>query len=153
MTFTEKEKTLLKDMKAQEELCVEKYTKAAECAHDPQLKQLFTEIGKEEQTHLQTITQIESGTVPAMKSSASGMSAGMTYQATYPAGDDSEEKKHDQYLCTDCLGTEKFASSVYNTDIFEFRDKKVRDTLNHIQKEEQEHGEKIYHYMSANGMY
>ena len=29
----------------------------------------------------------------------------------------------------------------------------MRDALNHIQKEEQEHGKKLYDYMSQNGMY
>ena len=32
-------------------------------------------------------------------------------------------------------------------------DKNVRQVLNHIQKEEQEHGEKIYNYMASHGMY
>ncbi|MEG2144480.1 MAG: spore coat protein, partial [Oscillospiraceae bacterium] len=41
----------------------------------------------------------------------------------------------------------------YDTSIFEFKNKNVRDTLNHIQKEEQEHGEKIYGFMAQNGMY
>ena len=29
----------------------------------------------------------------------------------------------------------------------------VRQTLNHIQKEEQEHGKLLYDYMKVNGMY
>jgi len=29
----------------------------------------------------------------------------------------------------------------------------MRDALNHIQKEEQEHGKMLYDYMSVNGMY
>jgi len=37
--------------------------------------------------------------------------------------------------------------------VFEFSDTAVRDALNHIQKEEQEHGDKIYKYMAQNGMY
>lgn len=56
-------------------------------------------------------------------------------------------------LCTDLLSTEKHVSSVYNICVFEFRDTNIRDTLNHIQKEEQQHGEQIYNYMSQNGMY
>ena len=43
--------------------------------------------------------------------------------------------------------------STYDTTIFEFRDANARQVLNHIQKEEQEHGEKIYNYMSQHGMY
>jgi hypothetical protein len=65
----------------------------------------------------------------------------------------SEGFKYDKYICSDALSTEKHVSSTYNTGIFEFKDVSVRNILNHIQKEEQEHGEKIYSYMSMNGMY
>ncbi|HBM76400.1 MAG TPA: spore coat protein, partial [Clostridiaceae bacterium] len=34
-----------------------------------------------------------------------------------------------------------------------FRDPNMRQALNHIQKEEQEHGEAIYNYMESKGMY
>ncbi|WP_338659685.1 spore coat protein [Paraclostridium sordellii] len=44
-------------------------------------------------------------------------------------------------------------SSTYNTAIFEFKNKEIRQVLNHIQKEEQEHGEKIYNYMNQHNMY
>ena len=47
---------------------------------------------------------------------------------------------------------EKHVSTTYNTAIFEFRDAQARDALNHIQKEEQQHGKRIYDYMAANGM-
>ena len=48
---------------------------------------------------------------------------------------------------------EKHVSGVYDTGIFEFCSTVVRDTLAHIQKEEQNHGEKLYSYMAANNMY
>ncbi len=53
----------------------------------------------------------------------------------------------------DVLATEKHASHLYDTCIFEFNDENARNALNHIQKEEQEHGKMIYDYMSVNGMY
>jgi spore coat protein CotF len=59
----------------------------------------------------------------------------------------------DANLCNDMLMTEKFVSGAYDTAIFEMNDKNVRQVLNHIQKEEQEHGEGIYNYMKNNGMY
>ena len=65
----------------------------------------------------------------------------------------SSYNENDKMLCQDSLSTEKFISSTYNTAIFEFSDKQVRQVLNHIQKEEQEHGEKIYNYMHQHGMY
>jgi len=59
----------------------------------------------------------------------------------------------DYKLCTDQLMTEKYVSSTYNTSIFEFTSSEARQVLNHIQKEEQEHGEGIFNYMQSRGMY
>lgn len=59
----------------------------------------------------------------------------------------------DAMLCSDMLMTEKYVSGAYDTAIFEFSDANVRKTLNHIQKEEQQHGEGIFNYMSSQGMY
>ena len=63
------------------------------------------------------------------------------------------EKKQDCYLCTDLLTTEKHASGLYDTCVFEFGQTELRKALNHIQTEEQEHGDMIYKYMKANSMY
>ena len=54
---------------------------------------------------------------------------------------------------TDALSMEKHVSGLYDTCIFEFTSPTLRDTLNHIQKEEQNHGEQLYEYMSKNNMY
>ena len=56
-------------------------------------------------------------------------------------------------MCSDLLMTEKYVSGSYNTTIFECRDTEVRDVLNHIQKEEQKHGEAIFKYMESKGIY
>ncbi|NLJ34364.1 MAG: spore coat protein [Firmicutes bacterium] len=56
-------------------------------------------------------------------------------------------------LLTDLLMTEKYMSNTYDTAIFEFTNSQVRQVLNHIQKEEQEHGEGIFNYMQSHGMY
>ena len=149
MQLSQKETSLLKDLKGQEKLCVDKYTKHASCAADPQLKNLFTQIAQVEQQHLDTITQIEAGTVPTPGGGAQNQPG---FSAAYGVADTSE-KQADSYLCTDVLATEKHASHLYDTCIFEFKDETVRNTLNHIQKEEQNHGKMIYDYMAANGMY
>lgn len=65
MQLTQKETGLIKDLKDQEKLCIEKYTKHADAAHDPQLKQLFGQLADVERAHLKAITSIEGGTVPA----------------------------------------------------------------------------------------
>lgn len=178
-TLTQKETTLLQDEKKHEETCIEKYDKYASQASNPQLKALFQELGSKEKEHLNTINQILGGTVPSMKAGQSSQQkpqlqamtqpqattqsqstlqsqvlsqSQLTSEAKSQAASNSDSQR-DGYLCTDALSTEKFISSTYNTAIFEFKDANIRQALNHIQKEEQEHGEKIYNYMSQNGMY
>ena len=151
MQLTQKEQSLLKDLKGQEKLCVEKYTKYASNALDPQLKELFTSVANVEQQHLNTISQIESGAVP-QQNKGSAQTVKSSFTSHYGMGD-TPDKQADCYLCSDLLADEKHVSGLYNTCIFEFSDKQLRDTLNHIQKEEQEHGKAIYDYMSVNNMY
>lgn len=150
MNLTQKETGLIKDLKDQEKLCVDKYTKHADAAHDPQLKQLFNQIADVERSHLKAITSMESGTVPASVSDAPKPAGNFT--AIYSVGE-TEEKKADAYLCTDLLATEKHASHLYDTCIFEFVNEDARNALNTIQKQEQLHGKLLYDYMSKNSMY
>ena len=153
MNLTTKENDLLKDMKGQEQLCIDKYNKYSESAKDKQLQSLFKEIASTEQEHLNTLTQIESGTVPQMQAGNQSSNQGLTVFASTYNTTPSPEKAADEYLCKDTLTMEKHVSSVYDTSIFEFCNKELRDVLNHIQKEEQQHGKKLYDYMSTNAMY
>ena len=98
------------------------------------------------------------GSVPMMQSAgSSGQQQPQQPQQqitpSYTYYESNQNKQQDSYLCTDALSTEKHVSSVYNTGIFEFKDPGIREALNHIQKEEQQHGEQIYNYMEINGMY
>ncbi len=151
MTLTQKENSLLTDLKSQEQLCIEKYTKYAETAHDPELKNLFNNLKSNEQKHLDTINQMLNGTEVTMPdTSPSAVQAKLNCKmSTVPEN----EKKQDGYLCKDALSMEKHVSSVYNTGIFEFTSPVLRDTLAHIQKEEQNHGEMLYNYLACNNMY
>lgn len=149
MQLTQKESELLKDLKSQEKLCVDKYTKHSAAASDSQLKQLFTQIAQAEQQHLDTITQMENGTAPQMKG---GSSSEPAFAATYGTAENAE-KQNDSFLCSDVLSGEKHVSHLYDTCIFEFKEESFRNALNHIQKEEQGHGKMIYDYMQTNGMY
>ena len=149
MDFTEKERTLLEELKSHERLCIEKYKRHSECAHDEQLKSLFSDLKEAETSHLNSLEQIGMGTVPPISCEEKPLPAfASKYKAML-----CPEKTADMYLCTDVLSGEKHVSHLYDTCVFEFRDKNVRDFLNHIQKEEQTHGKMIYDYMSANGMY
>ncbi len=148
--FNQKECGLLKDLKNEEELCIEKYTKYEHNATNPKLKELMGKIADQERSHLRTIECIMSSNIPAVPA-AKGSGPAPQPNAGYVTG--SPEYNNDKFILSDLLSTEKRVSSLYNTCIFEFKDTTVRGNLNHIQKEEQEHGEMLYSFMSANNMY
>lgn len=150
MILTQKEISLLSDLSSQEKLCIEKYGKYAQSANDPALKQLFESLRATEQKHLDTLTQMQSGTEVEMPPAPS---ATESKTACTPSSVSPEQKQSDAFLCKDALSMEKHVSSVYNTSTFEFKSPVMRDTLAHIQKEEQNHGERLYSYMECNGMY
>ena len=147
MQPTQKEMSLLKDMKGQEKLCAEKYAKYAECAHDPQLKNLFSKISTEEWEHHAMLEKMEKGEIPTVPQGGTAP----TFTATYSG--ETAEKKEDAYLCQDLLAMEKHVSHTYDTCVFEFTGEAARNVLSAIQKKEQEHGKALYDYMSQNGMY
>lgn len=180
LQLSQKEQQLLQDQKKHEKVCVDKYKQYAEKAGDPQLKQLFRTYAQQEQQHLDTVSSLLNGQEPSMGQQGqggqpsqagrqgqeqggampgqSGQGGGAQSQAgqqgaasaTATAGGASQA---DAMLCQDMLMTEKYVSGAYDTAIFEFADANVRQTLNHIQKEEQQHGEGLYNYLSSAGMY
>lgn len=150
MTLTQKESGLLSDLKSQEQLCIEKYGKYASDARDPALKSLFSSIKSAEEGHLQTLNKMLSGEEVKMPPAPTAESQKMSFTTS---SCNSEEKKSDAFLCKDALAMEKHVSGIYDISVFEFSSPIMRDTLSHIQKEEQNHGEQLYQYMSANNMY
>ena len=151
MILTTKETDLLKDMKDQEELCIEKYGRYAEMAKCPELKTLLNSIADTERSHLKTINEMMSGKEPSAPSSISANNNDC--KACPGVYSDAENKKADKYLLSDLLSTEKHVSSLYNTSVFEFKSPAARKMLSHIQSEEQQHGEMLYAFMSCNNMY
>ena len=130
---------------------MEKYGKYAEQARDPELKNLFRNIQQEEQKHYESLSMILSGNVPECNCNDR---SGRDYQpkAVYTAMSSPEDKQHDAFLATDCIGTEKLVSGTYNDDVFAFGDSGVRKLLADIQIEEQNHAEMLYKYKTVNGM-
>jgi len=164
-----KERYLLEDQKSHEEICIKKYGSYANQAQDPQLKQLFSDHGRHEQQHYNTINQILSGQVPNMSQQQGQQQQQQMQQQAQQQNQPPQSRQQSQLnpnhiqvgitsqndadLCSDMLSTEKYVSSTYDTAIFEFTDHNIRNALNHIQKEEQEHGEAIFAYMQSKGMY
>ncbi|QDR79399.1 spore coat protein [Sporomusa termitida] len=159
LQLTQKETTLLKDQETHEKVCIEKYQKYAAQASDPQLKQLFQSFAQQEQQHLNTITAIMNGQVPNMNQAQQGQQPAQAQSqsgqatAAAPSASAASTNTADAMLCKDMLMTEKYVSNTYDTAIFEFTDTNVRQALNHIQKEEQKHGEGIFNYLSSKGLY
>ena len=143
MKLTQKETMLLQDLKTSEEICIEKYDQYARKADDQALADLFLTIKAKEEEHLSTINSLLGGTVPMM---GGGQQNGQNSQSQ-PGDGQATKKSHsktDEYLLKDALDTEKHVSGVYDTC--------ARSALNHIQKEEQEHGQMLYDYMACHGM-
>ncbi|MDD2496099.1 MAG: spore coat protein [Tissierellia bacterium] len=174
LNLSTKERYLLEDQKSHEQLCIDKYNSYANMTSCSQLKNLCKSIAQIEQQHLNTINQILNGQVPSMNSQQQGQqsqqqqgqqqmssqqqmnfqsSQGSQQQMSSQSSNSQQFPKSDQEICSDLLMTEKYVSGLYNTSIFEFKNTQVRDALNHIQKEEQEHGDQIYKYMENKGMY
>lgn len=157
ITLSQKERTLLEDQKKHEQICIEKYTNYANQAKDTQLKQIFNANCQSERTHLDSINQLLSGTIPQMNQQQNqGSAQPVANQGSTTNTNNTQSSGvnlSDADMCTDLLMTEKYVSGTYDTTIFEFRDTNARDVLNHIQKEEQKHGEAIFQYMESKGMY
>jgi spore coat protein CotF len=168
VNLTNKERLLLEDQKSHEELCIKKYNDYSNLAQDPQLKQMCKDLAQKEEQHLNTVNAVLNGQVPNMNNQQQGQQQqqqgqqqqqqsqqqNQGNQNTMASGTPTpNNNSNDTYLCNDLLTTEKYVSNTYDTAIFEFRDTNIRNALNHIQKEEQEHGEQIFNYMQSNGMY
>lgn len=147
VSLTQKERMLLEEEKTNEELCVQKYMNYANQTNDAELKQMFTKHAGQEQAHTNILNQILNGQVPDLNTQPAEIPVSPNIA---PAGMCNQS---DKSMCQDLLGTEKYVSSTYNSTIFECTDSNVRSVLNHIQKDEQKHGEEIFKYMDKHGMY
>lgn len=150
INLSQKERMLLEDQKSHEEICIEKYINYSNQVQDSELKQLLKTYAGEEQEHYNTINQILSGSIPDMNKQGQQQNNQNEFKNI---GNTDMSNTNDASICSDLLMTEKYVSGAYDTAIFECTDTKLRDTLNHIQKEEQQHGEGIFNYMESKGMY
>lgn len=151
MIVKEKEIAAIKDLQTQEQNCIEKYGRSAQNANDPVLQELFKQLQKDEKQHYESLSQVLQGATPSCDCN-DDKGAKYNPQATYDSNSETEEKKQDCFLATDCIATEKLVSSEYNSDVFIFSDTEVRKLLADIQIEEQNHAEMLFKYKTVNGM-
>ena len=149
MKLNQKEVQLITELKSQEELCVQKYDFYAAQAKDPELKSLFRKILKYEQAHYDMLNELSNGTVPAIRHKAP-LADKYEPKGAHPG--DQKSKDFDKFLCTDVIATEKYVATAYNDDLFYFASTDVRNVLNAIMTDEQNHAEMIWKYKVANKM-
>lgn len=149
MALTNKEKSYIEDNLNAEYLCIRKYEQYAAVASDAQLKQVFTELANKEREHVDTLKGMLIG------SNVTPQNIFETY--TSPTGDQSNIQNSlgltDAQLLNDALMTEKHVSSAYNTAVLESMDPNIRQQLQHIQQEEQQHAETLFNAMNSRGWY
>ena len=151
MALNQKETSLIQDLQEQEKLCIQKYTRYAEMAHDEELENLFNTLRENEISHYKALEELKKNdsTVPSIQHLDATQ---YSPKGFHTASCHSKMKEDDAFLCTDSIATEKFVSTSYNEDLFQFASTSVRDALNQIQTDEQNHAEMIYKYKVANGM-
>ena len=152
MQLTQKERSLLKDQLSHEEICIQKYNKYANQVQDPQLKQMLQQFASQEQQHHDTINQILQGQQPNL---GGGQQQQQPQQKPQFPNliQNNQANQQDAFMLRDLLMTEKYISGTYNTTIFETVNPTLRQALQHIQKEEQQHGEGLFNYMQQHGLY
>lgn len=148
--LSQKERMFLEDGKIQEDMCVQKYNNYSQQAQDPELKQLFTKLAGEEQHHYDTINQLLQGQQPNLSHNQQAQPQPAPTQNNLQGAMNNQS---DKLLCTDLLSTEKYVSNTYDIDVFESANPVVRQAMQHIQQDEQTHGEQLFNYMNSHGMY
>ena len=102
--------TLIVFVHTQELSCVEKYKRYGQEAKDPVLRDLFADLEKKEQKHVESLEQVMKGSVPSCNVNDRD---GKMYEpkATYDSMTNPEDKKNDNFLATDSIGSEKMVSA------------------------------------------
>lgn len=148
--LSQKERTFLEDGKIQEDMCIQKYKNFAQQAQDPELKQLFNKLAGEEQQHYDTVNQLLQGQQPNLSHNQQAQPQPTQTQNNIQGA---MNNQNDKLLCTDLLSTEKYVSNTYDIDVFESANPVVRQAMQHLQQDEQRHGEELFNYMNSHGMY
>ncbi len=151
--LTQEERKVLEDHKKHEEVCIQKYDQYAQKASDPQLRNMFSQFASQERQHHETLSQLLQGQQPS-----TGGGSGQGQQQSRPAVQNSGQNprgsagQDDALMCQDAMMMEKFISDSYDNGIFASTNPTVRQALQHIQDEEQEHGEGLLNYLQNHGL-
>lgn len=153
-TFTQKENMYLHDLKKHEEYGVKTLNKSIAEVEDQELRDLLTHLVDCESKHVTTLSDIMNGNVQMANSQrATDGDTSEYYNKPQPNTSEVLATPSDVDICFTLLNGSKFSSGMYNTAIFEFNNHEIRKILNHIQKEKQQTGEKIYNYLKSKNAY
>ena len=158
--LTQKEQMYLQDMLSMKS-CVSRNTPTTPSKLKiPSFSSCFANMNNTKSSTMTASLQLLQGQAPSMTSGQQGGQSRQGGQQQWQSMPGSQVSGYsgltgqsDAQLCQDALTTEKYISGAYDTAIFESANPVVRQTLQHIQQEEQQHGEGIFHYMHARGMY
>lgn len=144
----------VQNLQTQEQLCIDKYKFYAQQAKDPALSSLFERIGQSEQGHYDALGALMTGKIIDLRTADPDADTAAEAPGTQGKGyrGSAADRKHDAFLCTDSITTEKSVATEYNSDLFHFAAPQARGLLNDIQTQEQNHAEQLYQYKAEHGM-
>jgi len=171
--LTQKERSLLKDQMAHEEICIRKYTGYANLTKSQELRNLFNELAQEERNHYDTLSRYTGSQGGMQQTGPKQQDSRMKGADFETASFDDQTHQWSAYgqqphqgqqgqqtgstddaaICQDMLMTEKYISGTYDTTVFESVNPQLKKDLQTIQDDEQKHGEKIFDYMQKQGYY
>ncbi|MDW7675171.1 MAG: spore coat protein [Bacillota bacterium] len=142
--LTQKEQRFLQEALKHEEVCIAKYGQYANQVKDPKIKQMFQQLQQKEQQHYQTI----SGLLGQNAANQQMQAGGQQMNQNQGGGQISE-----QDILQDMLMTEKYVSDSYNMTVLDSLNQQMRQQMQHIQNEEQQHANQIVDAMIQKGYY
>ncbi|WP_455539873.1 spore coat protein [Terrisporobacter sp.] len=163
VNLTSKEKFLLEGEKYQHQLAIDKYNNYATQAQDIILKNLFSNLVKIEEKHLNIINEMLQGIVPKINNETIHPYYENNYinsndylnigNITLSPIDNSPYVDGDKIICFDALTTEELLHSTSSASSLEFKNTELESTIKYIINEKSENIKYISDYMTKKGMY
>lgn len=164
VNLTNKEIFLLEGEKYQHQLAIDKFNDYALQAQDQVLKNLFSNLTKIEEKHLNMINQILNGEVPELNkknihpyyedNSINSNDFINIGNITLTSLEDSNNYNDgDKIICFDALTTEELLHSTSSASSLEFENTKFENILKYIIEEKSQNIKYLNDYMIKKGMY
>ena len=164
VNLSSKEKFLLEGEKYQQQLAMDKFNDFTLHAKDDNLKTLFSNLSKIEESHLNLIDEMLQGKVPLINNksihpyyesntfnSNNYLSVGGIMLTSLDNNYSYEDG--DKIICFDALTTEELLHYTYNISKSEFEKSEFNDIFEFIINEKNENIKYINEYMNKKGMY